>query len=36
MTFFFPRSPWLWGWQLHATYICFHLGKVDVMVTWRP
>lgn len=37
MNFYFPRRwSWLWGWQRHATYIGFHVGRIDVLVSWRP
>jgi hypothetical protein len=29
------RNGWLWGWQKHATYFVFHLGRIDVLVCWR-
>jgi hypothetical protein len=36
MNVYFPkRWLWLWGWQTHRTYICFHFGKIDVMIAWR-
>ena len=35
MTIYFPRRwLWLWGWQLHKTYIAFHIARVTVMICW--
>lgn len=34
-TFHFPNDRWLWGFQKHATYICFHLGRIDGLIFWR-
>ena len=34
MTFYLPKG-WLWGWQKHKTYICFHLGRLDILICWR-
>lgn len=36
MNFYFPRKPWLWGWQKGKTYIALHFGTIDVLITWTP